>query len=94
MINENGISYWSEPLVKEMKTRAYPDGTMVKEPRKAFLLFQEYLHLEYLKNKVADDRYKDPLTKKLAEYNSNAYDDIYETVIIDDFDINDNNSNI
>lgn len=51
MINENGISYWSEPLVKEMKTRAYPDGTMVKEPRKAFLLFQEYLHLEYLKNK-------------------------------------------
>ncbi|SEL41749.1 Uncharacterized protein, UPF0305 family [Methanobrevibacter gottschalkii] len=45
--------------------------------------------IEYLKNKVADDRYKDPLTKKLAEYNSNAYDDIYETVIIDDFDIND-----
>lgn len=46
--------------------------------------------IEYLKNKVSDERYKDPLTKKLAEYNSNVYDDIYGTVIIDDFDIKDN----
>lgn len=33
--------------------------------------------IEYLRNKVTDDRYKDPLTKKLAKYNSNVYDDIY-----------------
>lgn len=33
--------------------------------------------IDYLKNKVTDDRYKDPLTKKLAKYNSNVYDDIY-----------------
>lgn len=46
--------------------------------------------IEYLKNKVTDERYTDPLTKKLAEYNSNVYDDIYETVILDDFDINGN----
>lgn len=46
--------------------------------------------IEYLKNKVYDEKYKDPLTKKLAEYNSNVYDDIYRTVIIDDFDIKDN----
>lgn len=45
--------------------------------------------IEYLRNKVTDDRYKDPLTKKLAKYNSNVYDDIYETVILDDFDIKD-----
>ena len=45
--------------------------------------------IDYLKNKVTDDRYKDPLTKKLAKYNSSAYDDIYETVIKDDFEIND-----
>lgn len=32
--------------------------------------------IEYLRNKVTDDRYKDPLTKKLAKYNSNVYDDI------------------
>lgn len=40
--------------------------------------------IDYLKNKVTDDRYKDPLTKKLAKYNSNVYDDIYGTVIFDD----------
>ena len=45
--------------------------------------------IDYLKNKVTDERYKDPLTKKLAKYNSSVYDDIYETVIIDDFEIND-----
>ena len=32
--------------------------------------------IDYLKNKVTDDRYQDPLTKKLAKYNSNVYDDI------------------
>ena len=46
--------------------------------------------IEYLKNKAVDDRYKDPLTKKLAKYNSSVYDDIYGTDILDDFDINDN----
>ncbi len=45
--------------------------------------------IDYLKNKVVDERYKDPLTKKLAKYNSSAYDDIYETSISDDFEIND-----
>ena len=45
--------------------------------------------IEYLKNKAADDRYPDSLTKKLAKYNSNVYDDIYEMVILDDFVIND-----
>lgn len=33
--------------------------------------------IDYLKNKVTDDRYQNPLTKKLAKYNSNVYDDIY-----------------
>ncbi|MBQ6100115.1 MAG: DUF2115 family protein [Methanobrevibacter sp.] len=46
--------------------------------------------IDYLRNKATDDRYKDPLTKKLAKYNSSVYDDIYETVISDDFDIKDN----
>ncbi|WP_298498798.1 DUF2115 family protein [uncultured Methanobrevibacter sp.] len=45
--------------------------------------------IDYLKNKVTDDRYRDPLTKKLAKYNSSVYDEIYETVIEDDFDIKD-----
>ena len=45
--------------------------------------------IDYLRNKVTDERYKDPLTKKLAKYNSSVYDDIYETVILDDFEIND-----
>ena len=43
-----------------------------------------------MRNKVTDDRYKDPLTKKLAKYNSNVYDDIYEMDIIEDFEIDDN----
>ena len=34
--------------------------------------------IDYLKNKVTDDRYKDPLTKSLAKYNSGVYDEIYE----------------
>jgi uncharacterized protein (UPF0305 family) len=46
--------------------------------------------IEYLKNKVTDPRYKDPLTKKLARYNSGVYDEIYSTDIADDFEINDN----
>jgi uncharacterized protein (UPF0305 family) len=46
--------------------------------------------INYLKNKVTDERYRDPLTKKLAKYNSSVYDDIYETEIIDDFEIKDN----
>ena len=45
--------------------------------------------IDYLKNKAVDDRYKDPLTKKLAKYNSSVYDDIYETDILDDFEIKD-----
>ena len=45
--------------------------------------------IDYLRNKVTDERYKDPLTKKLAKYNSNTYDEIYNTDILDDFEIND-----
>ena len=45
--------------------------------------------IEYLKNKATDDRYPDSITKKLAKYNSNVYDDIYGMVIIDDFLIKD-----
>ena len=45
--------------------------------------------IEYLKNKVTDERYKDPLTKELAKYNSAAYDEIYQKDIVDDFEIND-----
>ena len=45
--------------------------------------------IDYLRNKATDDRYKDPLTKKLAKYNSSVYDDIYGTDILEDFDIND-----
>lgn len=46
--------------------------------------------IDYLRNKATDDRYKDPLTKKLAKYNSSVYDEIYEIEIKDDFDIKDN----
>ena len=45
--------------------------------------------IEYLRNKVTDDRYRDPLVKKLAKYNSEAYDEIYSLEIKDDFDVND-----
>ena len=45
--------------------------------------------IEYLKNKVTDSRYKDPLTKKLAKYNSEIYDEIYSTEISPDFEIKD-----
>lgn len=45
--------------------------------------------IEYLKNKVTDERYRDPLTKKLAKYNSDTYDEIYATEIVDDFEIKD-----
>lgn len=45
--------------------------------------------IDYLRNKVTDDRYKDPLVKKLAKYNSEIYDEIYSLEINDDFDIND-----
>ena len=41
--------------------------------------------IEYIKNKVTDERYKDPLTKRLARYNSEAYDEIYSGKIADDF---------
>lgn len=46
--------------------------------------------IDYLRNKAIDDRYKDPLTKKLAKYNSSVYDDIYELELLDDFEIKDN----
>ena len=45
--------------------------------------------IEYLRNKATDPRYKDPLTKKLAKYNSETYDEIYGNDIIDDFEIKD-----
>ena len=46
--------------------------------------------IEYLKNKVVDERYKDPLTKQLAKYNSEVYDEIYKADIKADFEIKDN----
>ncbi|MBQ9161461.1 MAG: DUF2115 family protein [Methanobrevibacter sp.] len=46
--------------------------------------------IEYLRNKVTDERYKDPLTKKLAKYNSDVYDEIYSIEIENDFEIKDN----
>lgn len=46
--------------------------------------------IDYLKNKANDDRYPDSITKRLAKYNSNVYEDIYSMVILDDFDIKDN----
>lgn len=45
--------------------------------------------IEYLRNKATDDRYKDPLVKKLAKYNSEVYDEIYSIEINDNFDIKD-----
>ena len=45
--------------------------------------------IDYLRNKVTDPRYIDPLTKKLAKYNSSVYDDIYELEMEDDFEIED-----
>lgn len=45
--------------------------------------------IDYLRNKVTDPRYIDPLTKKLAKYNSSVYDDIYAIEITDDFEIED-----
>lgn len=45
--------------------------------------------IEYLKNKATDDRSPDSITKKLAKYNSNVYDDIYGMVILNDFQIKD-----
>ena len=46
--------------------------------------------IEYLRNKAVDDRYQDPLVKKLAKYNSETYDEIYSLEITEDFEINDN----
>lgn len=45
--------------------------------------------IDYLKNKVTDERYKDPLTKKLAKYNSEAWDEIFALSIDEDYDIKD-----
>ena len=45
--------------------------------------------IEYLKNKVTDDRYKDPLTKSLAKYNSEAWDEIFALNITEDYEIKD-----
>ena len=45
--------------------------------------------IEYLRNKVVDERYKDPLTKKLAKYNTGVYDEIYSCKIKDDHEIKD-----
>ena len=46
--------------------------------------------IDYLRNKVTDPRYRDPLTKQLAKYNSSVYDEIFSTEITDDFEIKDN----
>ena len=49
--------------------------------------------IEYLRNKAIDDRYKDPLVKQLAKYNSEIYDEIYSTEIKEDFEINNSKIN-
>lgn len=46
-------------------------------------------NIEYVRNKATDDRYKDPLTKKLAKYNSDIYDEIFNLEIENDFNIPD-----
>ena len=46
--------------------------------------------IDYLKNKANDERYPDSIVKRLAGYNSNAYDEIFNLEITEDFDINDN----
>ena len=43
--------------------------------------------IEYLRNKVTDERYKDPITKKLTKYNSETWDEIYSLKISEDFEI-------
>lgn len=45
--------------------------------------------IDYLRNKISDPRYRDPLTKRLAEYNTGVYDEIYALEINDDFEIKD-----
>ena len=45
--------------------------------------------IEYLRNKVTDDRYKDPLTKKLAKYNSETWDEIFALNITEGYEIKD-----
>jgi uncharacterized protein (UPF0305 family) len=45
--------------------------------------------IDYLRNKVTDDRYKDPLTKQLAKYNSETWDEIFALDIAEDYDIKD-----
>lgn len=60
-------------------------STLLEEIRKNL---KDY-PIDYLRNKVTDDRYKDPLTKKLAKYNSEIWDEIYALKISEEFDIND-----
>ena len=45
--------------------------------------------IEYLRNKATDERYTDPLVKKLAKYNSETYDEIYSSEPEKDFEIKD-----
>lgn len=45
--------------------------------------------IEYLRNKATDERYTDPLVKKLAKYNSEVYDEIYSSEPEKDFEIKD-----
>ena len=45
--------------------------------------------IDYLKKKANDDRYPDSLSKRLAAYNSQAYDEISSLEIDEDFEISD-----
>ena len=45
--------------------------------------------IDYLRNKVTDDRYKDVTVKKLAKYNSDTWDEIFSLDIDEDYDIKD-----
>lgn len=46
-------------------------------------------NIDYLKNKAVDERYRDLLVRELARYNSETYDEIYDTELDDDFEIDD-----
>lgn len=69
-MEEDPTSYWNEPLRKGNK----------KEPHKAFLIFQEYLHMEYLKKKGG--RSQKALIKHLRESSNNALKEVKQRQIV------------
>lgn len=45
--------------------------------------------IEYLRNKAIEDKYEEPIIKKLAKYNSENWDEIFALNITHDYDIKD-----